>query len=82
MAKTIVTKSLRSVVRDIFENPRYLRSLKDDPKEGLKKAGIRLSRKDLRRLKRFLQMRSLEKDLRALKRIGQKFEEQLGIWPW
>ncbi len=82
MAKKIVTKSLRSVVRDIFENPRHLRSLKDDPKEGLKKAGIRLSKKDLRRLKRFLQMRSLEKDLRAFKRIGQKFEEQLGIWPW
>ncbi len=82
MAKRLVTKSLRTVVMSILENPRLLRSLKDNPKEGLKKAGIRLSRKDLRKLKKFLQMRSLEKDLRSLMRIAHKFEEALHIPPW
>ncbi len=82
MAKRIVTKSLRTVVIDIFENPRFQRSLKDHTKKGLKKAGIRLSKKDLRRLNSFLRLRSLDKDLKVFKRIGHKFEKKLGILPW
>ena len=82
MAKKIVTRSLRTVVMRLFENERFQNALKEDPEEGLKREGIRLSRKDLRKLKSFLRAPSLERDLREYKRIGYKFQKKLGIWPW
>ena len=82
MAKKIVTRSLRTVVMRLFENERFQNALKEDPEEGLKREGIRLSRKDLRKLKSFLRAPSLERDLREYNRIGYKFQKKLGIWPW
>ncbi len=82
MAKRILTKSLSTVVQRMFENDRFQKSLKKDPEEGLKEAGIRLSRRDMRKLKSFLRMPSMERDLKTYKRIGYRFQRKLGILPW
>jgi hypothetical protein len=82
MAKRILTKSLRTVVQRAFEDEAFHKALVSNTEKALKKAGIRLSKKDMRKLKGFLGMRSLAKDFEVYKNIGYQFERKLGFLPW
>ena len=82
MAKRIPTKSLKTVVERAFKDDRFYRALKRNSESALKKAGIRLTKKDMRKLKRLFGMRSVAKDFGELKKVGYEFREKWGFFPW
>jgi len=85
MAKTTLSKLRQKALRDI----KFFNQLVKNPAAALKKAGLELPPKDLKRLKALLKKRKqkVEVDLVELIRMSHKMKARrlrpwrLGLWP-